>query len=86
MQERINISGKSDKDNWTVKMPIDYERFYYSQLANGYGINFPKVYQTALISKGINEDNTVNLLSEASDILRSKGPMTTKEADEFYKD
>lgn len=86
MQERINISGKSDKDNWTVKMPIDYERFYYSQLANGYGINFPKVYQTALISKGINEDNTVNLLSEVSDILRSKGPMTTDEADEFYKD
>src|SRR5699024_4721781 len=33
MEERINISGKSDKNNWTVKAPIDYERFYYTQLS-----------------------------------------------------
>ena len=83
MQEKINISGKSDKDNWTVKIPIDYERFYHTQLSKGYGINFPKVYQMALISKGINQGEVINLLSEAADILRSDGPMTTKEADKL---
>lgn len=84
MEERINISGKSDKNNWTVKAPIDYERFYYTQLSKGYGINFPKAYQLALISKGVNKGETLNLLSEAADILRSDGPMTTKEADELF--
>ena len=85
MEEKINLSGKLEQDSWKVKIPIDYERFYYSQLSKGYGINFPKAYQIALISKGINQGQTLDLLSEAADILRSDGPMTTKEADEFFK-
>ncbi len=84
MEERINLTGKVNDDNWRVKIPSDYERFYHSQLSKGYGINFPKVYQTALLAKGINDKPTIDLLSEAADILRSDGPMTTKEADRLY--
>lgn len=84
MEERINLTGKVNDDNWKVKIPSDYERFYHSQLSKGYGINFPKVYQTALIAKGIDDKPTIDLLSEAADILRSDGPMTEKEANKLY--
>ncbi len=84
MEERINISGKADDNNWKVKIPSDYERFYHSQLSKGYGINFPKVYQVAMLAKGIDDKSTINLLSQAADILRSDGPMTEKEANRLY--
>lgn len=82
MSERINISGKADSNNWLVRIPADYERFYHSQLSNGYGINFPKAYEVALYAKGSKNKHLLNKLKEASEILASKGPMTRKEADE----
>ena len=84
MEERINLTGKINKDNWKVKIPSDYERFYHSQLSKGYGINFPKVYQVAMIAKGIDDKPTINLLSQAADILRTDGPMTEKEANKLF--
>ena len=80
MEERINISGKSSPDNWTVRIPSDYERFYFSQLQNGYGINFAKAYQVALCAKGSKNSKLIESLGKAADILREKGPSTEKEA------
>lgn len=81
MSERINISGQADNNNWLVRIPTDYERFYHTQLANGYGINFPKAYEVALYAKGSKNTNLLKKLKEASEILASEGPMTSKEAD-----
>ncbi len=81
MSERINISGKTDNSNWSVRLPEDYEKFYYSQLSNGYGINFPKAYEVALRAKGVQDKHLLDNLIKFSNILAEDGPMTTKEAD-----
>ena len=80
MSERINISGKSDKDNWTVRIPSDYERFYYTQLSKGYGLNMPKVLSNALSMRNIDDSQLIEKCNKAAEILRSDGPMTEEEA------
>lgn len=81
MSERINISGKTSKANWTVRIPSDYERFYFSQLSNGYGLNMPKVLLNAMKMKGADSDKYLfDKCKEAAEILRQKGPLTEEEA------
>jgi len=81
MSEKINNTGKVDEKNWKVRIPSDYERFYYSQLSKGYGINFPKAYEVALRAKGSTNFELIKQLNKASEILEQDGPMTKKEAD-----
>ena len=85
MSERVNISGKAHPDNWTVRIPSDYERFYFSQLANGYGLNLPKALANAMEMKNVDNPELINKCNEAAEILRSDGPMTTQDADEAAK-
>ena len=85
MSEKINNTGKVDVANWKVRIPSDYERFYYSQLSKGYGINFPKAYEVALRAKGSDNKILIEQLEKASEILASDGPMTKKEADRAEK-
>ncbi len=80
MQERINISGKASKDNWTIRIPSDYEKFYFSQLSNGFGLNVPKAMATAMGMKHSNNQGLIKKCNEAAEILRQKGPMTEEEA------
>ena len=80
MEERINISGKSSKDNWTIRIPTDYERFYFSQLANGFGLNIPKSMATAMGMKHSTNQELIKKCNEAAEILRQKGPTTEQEA------
>lgn len=81
MSERINISGKNDVNNWSVRMPENYEEFYYNQLSKGFGVNIPKSYEVALYAKNSKNKELINKLHKFSEILASSGPMTTKEAD-----
>ena len=81
MSEKINNTGKVDENNWKVRIPSDYERFYYSQLSKGYGMNFPKAYEVALRAKGSNNFELIKQLNKASEILEQDGPMTKAEAD-----
>lgn len=86
MSQRINISGKKSPDNWAVRIPSDYERFYHSQLSNGYGLNMPKALAGAMLMNGFSSQNPlVKKCNEAAEILRSNGPMTEKEANEAEK-
>lgn len=83
MSERINISGKCSDDNWTVRLPKDFERFYFSQLSKGFGLNMPKVLRTAMLMKELNNKKAEELIKkcdEASSILIKDGPMTEQEA------
>ncbi len=80
MSERINISGKSHPDNWSVRIPSDYERFYFSQLSKGYGLNMPKTLSSALKMKHSNNNRLIEKCDEAAEILRSEGPLTENEA------
>ncbi len=85
MSERVNTAGEVNNTNWTIRIPVDYEKFYYSQLSNGYGINLPKVLDTAMEMKNIQNPALSKKLKGFSEILRQKGPMTTEEADKLEK-
>lgn len=81
MEERINISGKVSPDNWSVRIPSDYEKFYYSRLSKGFGLNLPKALANAMIMTGKGDEKIISKCLEASEILRTKGPSTQSEAD-----
>ena len=85
MADKINNTGKIDENNWKVRIPTDYERFYYSQLSKGYGINFPKTYEIALKAKGSTNQYLMSMLHKASEILAQDGPMTQADADKENK-
>lgn len=83
MSERINTSGVCNDDNWTVRLPKDYEGFYHSQLIKGFGLNIPKTFRTALImanKQGKKVQKLMNKCLEASRILTQDGPLTEVEA------
>lgn len=81
MEQRINISGKVSPDNWAVRIPSDYERFYHEQLSKGYGLNMPQALFGAMLMNGFKINNLlVNKCREAAEILSSKGPNTEEEA------
>ncbi len=81
MSERINISGKIDKDNWRIRIPCDFEHFYFSQLSKGFGLNLPKALSNALFMRGIDNKKLIEKCNEAAEILRASGPLTQSEAD-----
>ena len=85
MKERINISGKIDKNNWSIRIPSDYEKFYFTQLSLGKGLNLPKVLSTAMKMKGNNNSGLIAACNEAAEILRSNGPMTEEAANRAEK-
>ena len=65
------------------RIPKDFERFYFSQLAKGFGLNMPETLKTALIMKNHNGKKVENLIEkceEASKVLLEDGPMTEIEA------
>lgn len=85
MGERINISGKSDANNWTVRVPNNYEEFYFSQLQQGYGMNMPKILANAMRMKGVNDKKIIEKSEELAEILRQKGATTQEEAETDFK-
>lgn len=86
MKQRINISGKTSSDNWSVRIPNDYERFYHSQLSKGYGLNMPKALAGAMLMNGYDKNNQlVKKCNEAAEILRSEGANTEQEANEAFE-
>jgi|GEM_PF-2453790 len=82
MSENINVSGQNLTENWRVRIPNKYEKFYFSQLSKGYGLNVPKAFETAMHMNNISNQALQNKLSEAAAILRQPGPMTEAEANE----
>lgn len=80
MSERINISGKDSKKNWRIRIPANYEKFYFSQLSNGYGLNLPKVLANAMEMKHSSNDKLIQKCNESAEILRQKGPVTEETA------
>ena len=80
MSERINISGKSDKNNWSIRIPTDFEKFYHTQLSKGFGLNLPKVLANAMQMANKTDNNLLNKCLQAAEILRSDGPMTERDA------
>ena len=85
MSQRINISGKVSPENWRVRIPHNYEDFYFSQLEKGYGFNPAKAYENAFYMKHINNPELTSKLAKAAEILRQEGPTNEQAANEADK-
>lgn len=82
--KRINHPNVND-GNWEYRAPQEYERHYFENLSEGKGLNMPDALSKALTAKYNGGKNLlVNKLEHFAQILRQKGPMTTKEADKIY--
>lgn len=86
MEERINTPQTKYHQNWHIRVPDQFERFYYKQQARGYGINLPESLKIALEAKGSKNKELLDKLARASAILKAQGPYTTQGADEQLGD
>ena len=86
MKECINNPKNEIGDNWSVRIPSNYEEFYFSQLSKGYGLNTAKALENAFYIKNINNKKLTEKLKEAADILRQSGPNTENDANKLEKD
>jgi len=82
------VTGKPCSDNWSARVPQDYENFYHKQLTEGKGLNLPKALLTAIKAqfkanptKLQENENLIAKLEKASDILKKEGPYNRAEAD-----
>ncbi|MCD7740184.1 MAG: 4-alpha-glucanotransferase [Candidatus Gastranaerophilales bacterium] len=85
-RRRINVPNTID-GNWSYRAAQDYEREYFENLSNGKGLNAADAYSKALKAKRNGKSSSLtNKLDYFANILRQKGPMTTKEADKMKID
>ncbi len=86
IKKPINVANTIG-DNWEVRLPENYEKFYHTQVSKGYGLNLADALRTALIAKGSQNVELVNKLGTAAEVLRKDGPMTEQEANKLiYED
>lgn len=52
MNQRYNQPGTSGDQNWSLRVPDNYECFYYDQLKKGEALNMPEALIMAIESKG----------------------------------
>ncbi|MFH0702877.1 MAG: 4-alpha-glucanotransferase [bacterium] len=73
MGERFNTPGTSSDNNWTLRMPGNYEEFYHRQVANGYGLNLAEALEMALKAKSPGQNNElIQKLDRAANVLKEK--------------
>jgi len=51
-REAYNRPGTVDSDNWTLRIPPDYQRTYNEKLASGQALNIPKALAMAIRARG----------------------------------
>lgn len=82
-RRRINLPNTTE-GNWSYRAPQDYERAYFNNLSEGKGLNSADALSKALKAKHHGRKTPLtDRLDYFADILRQKGPMTTKEADKL---
>lgn len=52
LKETYNVPGTSGDDNWSLRIPNNYEEVYEENLKKGTAINLPAVLRQAIISRG----------------------------------
>lgn len=82
-KRKINTPNTTE-GNWSYRAPQDYEKEYFTNLSQHKGLNTPDAMAKALRAKtGYQHQWLIDKLNHFANILRSEGPMTTKEADEY---
>ena len=84
-RKKINTPNTAE-GNWSYRAPQDFEREYFTNLSNNKGLNAPDAMAKALRAKsGTQHQWIIDKLNRFANILRSQGPMTTKEADLYIE-
>ncbi len=82
-KRRINVPNTTE-GNWSYRTSQDYEHEYFENLSNGKGLNAADAYSKAIKAKQNGRSSVLtDKLDYFANILRQKGPMTTKEADKI---
>lgn len=92
IEQRYNNPNQSQNIlNWRTRLPINYEKLYYRNVAKGTGYNLPEILLSAAKKKGIDQpenllydEKLINGLEKYSNILKEEGPYTTEEAEKIF--
>ena len=84
MNETYNKADSQDCSNWKMRLPEDFDAFYFKQVKNDNALNLPEILKTSLEWKNKGSQALKNKLQMFADILKEDGPMTEKEANEFF--
>lgn len=72
--ERYNMPGTSGSENWSLRVPNNYECFYYEQLQKGEALNLPESLIMAIETKGeefISKNKTlIKNLKKCAEIIK----------------
>jgi 4-alpha-glucanotransferase len=63
--EDYNVPGTVHADNWSLRLPADFERFYHKRVARGAALNIPAALALALEARGLAADETGARLAAA---------------------
>jgi 4-alpha-glucanotransferase len=56
--EDYNVPGTVHADNWSLRLPADFERLYHERVARGAALNIPAALALALEARGLAADET----------------------------
>ena len=83
-RRKINTPNTTE-GNWIYRLPRNYEEAYFTNVAQGKGLNLADAMSKAIKAKFGGTGNPVtDKLDKFAKILREQGPMTTKEADKVF--
>ena len=54
--EDYNVPGTVHADNWSLRLPADFERLYHERVARGAALNIPAALALALEARGLATD------------------------------
>lgn len=57
IKDVYNKPGTSGDSNWSLRLPDNFEEFYFEQLSKGEGVNLPEILRLAIEARGIAEQN-----------------------------
>jgi 4-alpha-glucanotransferase len=63
--EDYNVPGTVHADNWTLRLPADFERLYHERVARGAALNIPAALALALEARGLAADESGARLAAA---------------------
>ncbi len=75
---------KINPDNWTARVPENYEEVYFTNLQNGKGLNAPRALADAMKITHRGSNNLVERLYKAASVLEEEGPTTEQEANKLF--
>ena len=57
IEDVYNKPGTSGDQNWSLRLPNNFEWFYFNQLAKGKALNLAEILAFALKVRGLDKDN-----------------------------